>query len=46
VPRQVVDYLHGRRGPIATASEGRICIEMILAAYEAAHTGRRVSFPP
>jgi predicted dehydrogenase len=46
VPRQVVDYLHGRRGPIATAPEGRVCIEMILGAYEAARTGRRVSFAP
>jgi predicted dehydrogenase len=46
VPRQVVDFLHGRRGPIATAADGRVCIEMILSAYEAAHTGRRVSFAP
>jgi predicted dehydrogenase len=45
VPRQVVDFLHGRRGPIATSPDGRVCIEMILSAYESAHTGRRVSFP-
>jgi predicted dehydrogenase len=43
VPRQVVDFLHGLRGPLATAEEGRICIEMILGAYEAARSGRRVS---
>src|SRR5690606_32506077 len=30
VPRAVVDYLHGKRGPLATAEDGRICIEMIL----------------
>jgi predicted dehydrogenase len=46
VPRRVVDFLHGRCGPIATAPDGRVCIEMILGAYEAARTGRRVSFAP
>ncbi len=42
VPRQAIDYLQGKRGPIATAEEGKICIEMILAAYESAREGRRV----
>ncbi len=46
VPRQVVDFLHGRRGPIADAADGRVCIEMILGAYEAARSGRRVNFAP
>jgi predicted dehydrogenase len=46
VPRQVVDFLHGRRGPIATAADGRVCIDMILGAYEAARSGRRVGFAP
>jgi hypothetical protein len=46
VPRQVVDFLHGRRGPLATAADGRVCIEMILGAYEAARSGCRVGFPP
>jgi hypothetical protein len=46
VPRQLVDFLHGRRGPLATAADGRVCIEMILGAYEAARTGRRVGFAP
>jgi len=46
VPRQVVDFLRGRRGPLATARDGRVCIEMILGAYEAARTGRRVTFSP
>jgi len=45
VPRAVVDYLHGKRGPLATAEDGRICIEMILGAYQAAREGRRVHFP-
>lgn len=42
VPRQAIDYLQGKRGPIATAAEGRICIEMILAAYQSAREGRRI----
>ena len=42
VPRPLVDYLHGKRGPLATAEEGRTCIEMILAAYQSARDGRRV----
>lgn len=45
VPRAVIDYLHGRRGPLATAEEGRVCIEMILGAYRAAREGVRVTFP-
>ncbi len=43
VPRQVIDYLHGKRGPVADAREGRVCIEMILAAYESARDGKRVA---
>ena len=31
--------------PHATAREGKVCIEMILGAYESAKTGRRVSLP-
>jgi len=45
VPRPLVDFLDGRRGPLATAEEGRACVEMILGAYQAAHDGRRVQFP-
>jgi predicted dehydrogenase len=42
VARPAVEFLLGRREPIATAAEGRANIEMILAAYESARTGRRV----
>jgi len=42
VPRPLIDYLQGRRGPLATAADGRVCIEMILGAYESARSGRRV----
>jgi predicted dehydrogenase len=43
VARPAVDFLLGKRGPIATAEEGRICIEMILAAYQSSREGRRVA---
>ena len=42
VPRQAIDFLLGKRGPIATAAEGRACIEMILAAYASAKEGKRI----
>lgn len=45
VPRPLVDYLKGQGEPLASAEDGRVCIEMILGAYESAHTGRRVTFP-
>lgn len=45
VPRPLVDYLLGRRGPLATAEEGRACVEMILGSYQAARDGRRIRFP-
>lgn len=40
--RPMVDFLHGRRGPIATAAEGRSGLRMILAAYRSAAEGVRV----
>ena len=43
VPRPLVDYLLGKRGPLANAADGRVCIEMVLGAYESARSGRRVS---
>ncbi len=45
VPRPLIDYLKGAGPPIATAEEGRVCVEMILGAYLSAREGRRVSFP-
>ncbi len=44
VPRPLIDYLKGAGPPIATAEEGRVCIEMILGAYQSAREGRRVHF--
>lgn len=44
VPQPLVDYLRGEGPPLATASEGRSCIEMILNAYRSAREGRRIPF--
>ena len=45
VPRPLINYLKGDGMPLATAEDGRVCIEMILGAYQSAHEGRRVQFP-
>jgi len=45
VPRPFVEcLLHGAPVP-ATAEEGRAAVEMVLGAYQAARSGRRVTFP-
>jgi predicted dehydrogenase len=36
------DFFHGKRGPIATAEEGRISLCMTLACYVSTREGRRV----
>ena len=41
--RPLADFLHGRRGPLATAEEGREVLKMTLACYESAEQGRRVT---
>ena len=38
----LADFLHGRRGPIATAREGRDVLQMIQACYDSAAQGCRV----
>jgi predicted dehydrogenase len=38
----LADFLHGERGPIATAAEGRETLRMTLACYVAEREGRRV----
>jgi predicted dehydrogenase len=42
VARPAVDYLLGKRGPIATAEEGRAGVEIVLAAYRSSREGRRI----
>lgn len=39
----LADFLHGARGPIATAEEGRISLRMVLSTYVSSREGRRVS---
>jgi hypothetical protein len=43
VPRPLVAYLRGDGPPLATAEEGRVCIEMVLAAYRSAREGKRIA---
>jgi predicted dehydrogenase len=38
----LADFFHGRRGPIATAEEGRTALRMVLATYVSNREGRRV----
>ena len=46
VARPVIDYLKGERPPLATAEDGKVCIEMVLAAYESARQGKRIHLTP
>ncbi|MFP4382313.1 MAG: Gfo/Idh/MocA family protein [Candidatus Sumerlaeia bacterium] len=36
------DFLNGKRGPIASAEEGRECLRLILACYESSEKGKRL----
>lgn len=40
----LAEFLRGRRPAIATAEEGRTVLKMVLACYESAQEGRRISF--
>jgi predicted dehydrogenase len=46
VARPAVDFFLGHRAPLATAEEGRTNVDMLLAAYESAATGRRIRLSP
>lgn len=39
----LADFLHGRRGPLATAENARTSLHMTLACYVSTREGRRVS---
>jgi len=43
IARPAVEFLLGKRDPIATLEEGRINVEMLLAAYASAKEGRRIN---
>ena len=40
--RPLVDFVKGQGPPLATAKDGKVCIEMILGAYQSAREGRRI----
>ena len=42
----LAEFFHGRRGPIATAEEGRTSLKLVLACYESTEAGRRVTIQP
>jgi predicted dehydrogenase len=42
VPRPWIDSLKAGASPIATAHDGRVSVEMCLAAYQSAREGRRI----
>jgi len=39
----LADFILGKRGPIATAEEGRTALRMVLACYVSSNEGRRVA---
>jgi predicted dehydrogenase len=45
VPRPFVDNLKAGAPPQVSARAGRVSVEMVLGAYQAAREGRRVTFP-
>lgn len=45
VPRPWLDLLHAGAEPTCGARDGRVAVEMVLAAYRSAAEGRRVTFP-
>ena len=42
----LAEFLRGERPPIATAAEGRTVLRLVLACYESAEQGRRVTLSP
>lgn len=44
VPRPFIDYARGISEKHVSAAEGRVAVEMVLAAYRSAAEGRRVTF--
>lgn len=43
VPRPFIDYVRGLTDQTISAEDGRVCIEMLLASYQSAKEGRRIS---
>jgi predicted dehydrogenase len=45
VPRPFINYVRGLSEETISAEEGRISVEMLIAAYRSAAEGRRVTLP-
>ncbi len=45
VPRPFINYVRGLSEDTVTAEEGKVSVGMVLGAYQAARTGRRVALP-
>ncbi|NLE45536.1 MAG: Gfo/Idh/MocA family oxidoreductase [Chloroflexi bacterium] len=45
VPRPFIDYVRGLTDETVSAEEGKVSVEMVLAAYRSAEEGRRVELP-
>ncbi len=41
--KPLAEFLHGRRPPIATATEGRAVLRLILVSHESSSTGQRIN---
>jgi predicted dehydrogenase len=44
IPRPFINYLRGLSDQTISAEEGRVAVEMVLAAYQSARAGHRVHF--
>jgi predicted dehydrogenase len=44
IPRPFINYLRNLTDQTISAEQGRVAVEMVLAAYQSAREGRRISF--
>ena len=44
IPRPFIDYIRGLSDERVSPEEGRVSVEMVLAAYESARSGKRITF--
>ncbi len=43
VPRPFIDYVRGLTDEAVSAEDGKVCVEMLVAAYRSAREGRRIA---
>jgi predicted dehydrogenase len=46
IPRPFINYLRGLTDQTISAEEGRVAVDMVLAAYQSARDGRRILISP